>query len=904
MSKKLSLVIALVVVLAIALPVIAACDTGKTVDKIEFVNPVRTYNVGDTIDYDSLQVKVTYTDNSSEQKTVADLKKDGATLTAADLSKQGNTSYSLTYKGKTATVRLTVGGGDVSTTTTVNNIMWPEFYANYLTRSAARGAGEPEDEGDFRVSGEVYEVGNVNKFLFGPNAVGFDLENQEEIEIANPKTTVRVYSKDTKEGAYTELTGAELKAFVTVDNNTYKFSEDAADKYVKLEISLDEEFYDVSETLTGATSQTVEFYVVDGGYNVYDQLGLSVMADLEKRAWSEIWECEYHDDDAANHKTTVTPIEDESVKLLADDLYLCQYVDNISWVVLHGDIELDPDQMPSLYFWSETGETSAGLDTAKTSLEGHSEYQNDIVGTMRDGNNSGINTGDAGHINYSRVMDVVSYHSDIADMDLPGDYGIETGIWLNMAKGIFATKKVSVSGNYNSIVYENRDHTQRSPIKNRVLLSYADWGSDSKITDPVSHWSVFQFIQPRVEGADRSVFTLKNLALSGNNPMQNDDAFKAAGLMLSGSYAAQVNYYNFNAKQFFTSIVQDNYGDFAFDENGKFHSGGTSEQAKVLIDNSKLYNNYSNMTFLWRGDMTIKNSEMIGSGGPLFIMCDANHTDHAGKTGATTPDSTDYGTSDEGGPQLKIDTKSKLQAFATGLESWYAIYDATPLFNTIKAQLDEDLMRPQLGKTVTFSNEKGSGYVNVIAVIIPDADMILKGKDYDDNTEKLDVRGVVTQTDDSGEVVNHFAMHNNFVTTARRFASGNATQFPMYLECGDANLIYDANATGLGALWNASTVELEAKYGTFNILSKQTVPAYYAMQAMLNSMITSMYPNAATDKARYQAQATFSRADKDAWTNETSQLVCLYLSAGTIEPHPVNAPYFGILLQIGDYSAT
>ena len=859
MSKKLSLVIALVVVLAIALPVIAACDTGKTVDKIEFVNPVRTYNVGDTIDYDSLQVKVTYTDNSSEQKTVADLKKDGATLTVADLGKQGNTSYSLTYKGKTATVRLTVGGGDVTTTTTVNNITWPEFYANYLTRSAARGAGEPEDEGDFRVSGEVYEVGNVNKFLFGPNAVGFDLENQEEIEIANPKTTVRVYSKDTKEGTYTELTGAELEAFVTVDNNTYKFSEDAADKYVKLEISLDEEFYDISETLTGATSQTVEFYVVDGGYNVYDQLGLSVMADLEKRAWSEIWECEYHDDDAANHKTTVTPIEDESVKLLADDLYLCQYVDNISWVVLHGDIELDPDQMPSLYFWSETGETSAGLNEAKTSLEGHSEYQNDIVGTMRDGNNSGINTGDAGNINYSRVMDVVSYHSDIAGMDMPGDYGIETGIWLNMAKGIFATKKVSVSGNYNNIVYENRDHTRRSPIKNRVLLSYADWGTDSKITDPVSHWSVFQFIQPRVEGADRSVFTLKNLALSGNNPMQNDDAFKAAGLMLSGSYAAQVNYYNFNAKQFFTSIVQDNYGDFAFDEDGKFHSEGTSEQAKVLIDNSKLYNNYSNMTFLWRGDMTVKNSEMVGSGGPLLILCDSNRW-------VTSAAATDVG-----GPVLTVDTASKLEAYAYGQESWYRSYEGLDqIFTFLSNNLEPGLNT--LGNTI-FKERSGSNYkyANVIAAIIPDAgDIVDGGKQPDaegftsdaspDKNHFIDVRGKFT-VKDGEQIVSEMAMHSGAYSLAQMMAQmqNDPTKLAPVLQSG----IGDARCS---AICN---------------------PPMF----INNSMQNMLAPD-------YVGSGEYA---KDRWLNNQSNYMYIYLNAGALTG--TWAPYIGIVLGCDRYVA-
>lgn len=807
-----------------------------------------------------------------------------------------------------------VVSGDVTLHAHWNTLQEPPEVSSFLpskgyqTYRANSTRTTEEGRADFRVLNLPYEVGNVNPFFFEPEVAATVQGGQSET-IQNPVVNAKIYSKDDVGGEYTLLQGDELSAIVTKTGNKYTFTDEAADKYIKMELSLDTSVYDIEPK---ANLVTVEFKVVGNAYNVYNQTGLSVMADLEKRAWSEIWGC---DTQIEGNTVKVIP-NDKSLRFEWDDDFLCNYVDKIDWVILHNDIELDPDNMPSLYFWTkdEKGqakkETSVLYDEATNNLKGSdaaAPFANKLVGTLRDGANM---TGDLRYTdaNYCRVMDV--NRVDYNGVQIQGNHGVETDIGLNMAKGLFTTKRVSVSGNYQSITYTKHidtddDSSERSEL-GRLLVSYSDYdGPGTAVNDPVSHWNVFQMIQSRIKGAEKRSFAIKNLGFAGNNSVNDVSSsnFHYAGLMMSSSYTADISYSNVYASDFYVNVVQDNYGDFTFVDD-KFDESGEAVNSIVNIDSCKFYDAYSNMNYMWRGHVKVQNSEMIGSGGPIFIMCDAEHTDHAGATGATTPNSTDYNKSDVGGPQLEIDTKSKFQAFATGNESWYGIYNATPLFTTIKSQLDAGLMQPQLGKTVTFSNEKGSGYVNVIAVIIPDPGLILNGKEYEDEKEKLDVRGVVTQTDDSGAVVNHFAMHNNFVTTARRFASGNAAKYPMYLESGNANVIYDANATGYGALWNASTVELEAKNGLFNILSKQTVPAYYGMQAMLNGDISRMYPNAAADREKYQTQATFSQANKDAWTNEKSELVCLYLSAGAIDPKPANAPYFGIVLQIGNYSAS
>lgn len=763
-------------------------------------------------------------------------------------------------------------------------------YSDYVAKST-RADDVKEGRADFRVTGLPYEVGNVNGFSFVPRVTA-SIDGKIET-ILDPEVNAKVYAKDTEESDYVELKGAELENIVTKTGNNYKFTEQAADKYIRLELSLDPSAYDLGSLKK--KTLIVDFVVVDNAYNVYDQTGLSVMADLEKRAWSEIWGC----DTRINGNNVELIPNADSKRFPWDDDYLCNYVDKIDWVILHNSIELDPDDMPSLYFWTsdEGKETSVLYKEAYDSLAhggtAAAPFADKLVGTLRDGANLSENTGS--DANYCRVMDVnrVKYNDSI---EIQGNLGVETNIALNMAKGLFTTKRVSVSGNYQTVSYTKHDPDTERTEHGRLLVSYSDYDGGTKVTDPVSHWSVFQMIQSRVPGAEQRKFAIKNVGFDGNNGVNEvgSSDFHYAGLMMSSSYTSDISYSNTYASNFYVNVVQDNYGDFTFVDE-KFDASGEAVNSIVKIDSCKFYYAYSNMNYMWRGHVIVKNSEMIGSGGPIFIMCDADHTDNAGAGNVADP--TSVNTSDVGGPQLEMDAKSVFQAFATGNESWYGIYDAAPLFTAIKQMIDVQALQP-LGKTVQFSNEKGDGYVNVIAVIIPDPGLIFKGQEYEDKNVKLDVRGVVTQTDDSGEVVNHFAMHNDFVTTARRFASGNSSSYPLYVESGKASLVYDMGTLGTAlaqlapqysgvTTWGAGTV-------TPDFLGGQAVPAYLAIMAA-NTM----------GQAQQLAPTLLPKAilDTAAWANETSELACLYLSAGALPgSNAPDAPYFGVVLQIGDYA--
>lgn len=792
MKKKFSVIIALVMVLAIAVPVMAACTTDKNVSAIEVVDPVTSYKVGDTIDYDSLKIKVTYDDKSTETKTVKDLK---ASVTQADLSKEGNTSYTVTYQGKTATVNVKVeANGEVpDTKIKISTFVEPDFYTSYKTKSKDRGDAE-EGRADFRITGEAYEVGNVNKFVFRPSADGLDIEQGSTVTISNVKTTAKVYCKDAKDGTYAELTGDDLADFVAIENNTYKFSEQAAGKYVKLEIAIDAEEYDVEALEEENRTITVEFVVVDGGYNVYDQLGLSVMCDMQKQAWSSLWgatatynaETQKYDLSAAEGKTPV--------KLDADDEPLYTYVGKVTSVVMHTSLTLDANQMPAQYFWTES---DASYNTAKQSITGLANLESRLNGSLKEGLN------DSHTVNYTKDM-------------RPGtSISAETGISVNMQNGLFASNKVSISGNYNSIVvpstYEEGE---------RHLEVIVDWGddSDSKKSDPIPHWSVFQIYMSADESGLEAVYGIKNLAMTGNNAKQDisdDEKAKGtpAGIMMVNCYSNHLTFNNTVSDKFYTNIVVDGYG----------------AQTGVNIHNSKIYDAYSNMCFMWRSKVSIENSELIGAGGPLFILSDGNT--HFVQDGHT----------DAEGSNMTVDKASVLQSYATGQESWYATFNATALVGQFTGPLNDLLVK--FHKTIV-TEKNGLGYVNVIAAIICSPGDLLSGN----TNNMIDVCGTFTTKNAEG-TVEEFKMHNEVLVALRAAGLANennqgAKNFPVILQVGnnfaftDGTNMFTLSAQGApqpfnpetdGVVWATDTHDKICVYMSAASQSQSTMAPYFGV---------------------------------------------------------------------------
>lgn len=800
MKKRFSVILALVMILAVAVPVMASCDN-KQVKEIAVVDPVTSYKVGDSIDYDSLLIKVTYEDDTSDTKTVKALK---ANVTKADLSKEGNTSYTVSYGGKSVTVNIKVDakGGIVDDNIQVSAFIEPTFYTAYKTKSAASQGEEARSE--FRVKGETYEVGNVNKFIFRPSATGLDLDEHKTITVTNVKTTAKVYSKNTKDGTYTELTGEDLTNFVAIDDNTYKFSQGAAGKYVKLEIAIDAEEYDLSLLEEDNSVITVEMLVVDGGYNVYDQLGLSVMCDMQKKAWAPLWGAEVTFN-ATTQKYDLSA-GNKPVRLEADDKDLYEYVGNVSWVILHTakmgvddqgkpavkQLELNANQMPETFFWSST---DTEYTTALASIKGLSNLESKLDGSLKEGLN------DSQHPNYTKDM--------IGD----GNIVAETGIGANMQNGLFASCKVSISGNYNGIIVPK---TYKEGERHFDVV--VDWGDngDSKPSDPIPHWSVFQIHMTQDAAGLEAVYDIKNLAMTGNCAKDNisEDERKngtPAGMMMVNCYSNHLTFSNTLSDRFYTNIVVDAFGD----------------KTGVNIINSKMYDAYSNMCFMWRSKITIENSELIGAGGPLFILSDGNN--HFVQDNHT----------DAEGANMTVDTKSTLQSYATGNESWYATFNATALVGQFTGPLNTLL--GNFGKTIV-KEQGGLKYVNIIAAIICSPGDLMSGN----SNNLIDVCGSFTTKNAEG-IVEEFKMHNDTLVKLRAAAQNNAKMFPVILQVGNLFAFTDGQ--------NMFTLDGNTK--------KPFDPA----------------------------------TDGVAWATDAHDKICVYMSAAS-QSGSDKAPYFGVVLDI------
>lgn len=776
---------------------ITVLDRSTTVTALEVVDPQDTYIVGDEIDYDALKVKVTYANGTIIEDTVSELEVE--VKTGADLSKEGVTSYTLSLKGVEETVDLEV------LRPYFQSLNLPIFYQNYLTKSKNRGKDEVEKQGDFRITGEVYEVGNVNKFLFPVTLTAEGVDSEDVRTITSPVVSVNVYEKTSKDGTYRALTAAESESVVIIDGSSYKFTDASVGKYYKLEITPDEDVYEVDENIAQKDkTESFECYIVGGGYNVYDQIGLSVMNDLSSKHWTEIWKCDIDE----NYKLTSRP---DSLKLEADDKPLCEYVGNIDWAILHTSFAIDADQLPSYYFWTEKTE---GYSTAKDALPKIDglDLEPLLLGSLRDG----IANGD-----YFTITNIPSGKDRLSS---------QLGYSINGQKAFFSTYRVSVSGNYNGITVPSEKSEG-----GRSLYSVVAYNKDSISgrMAPSPHWHIFQMFQSDIE-ENYAKLTLKNVAMTGNSGQVTDTEFAPGRMMMTNCFGKDINLTNVVANSFYTNIVCDGFT--------------TSKQTNgVKVDSVKLYDAYSNMFYSWRANVNVTNSDMIGSGGPLFILVDGSNT------------------SDEPAKcVLTVDQKSKLQAYATGAESWYKLNNVQTIVTMIQGNMEPAFNK--MRKTVTFnknadntyspatSSAKGT-YVNIIAAMICEPSDIFAGK----SDKMLKVRGIYQTVDKDGKVVEKFDTRNNYVQAISANAENNAKKFAPIFQHGD-NFAF-----------------------TNDLMSLQTLDF-------------TNYPNV-------EEKAFDETTDGFKWATDTHDKIGIYISAGILAKGATsNAPYFGVVLGSAQYN--
>ena len=622
---------------------------------------VTNYYVGDEIDWANSKLTVNFEGNEPSRKIA---------LTAdmftpeINLSAPNTTEYTVTYgegtAAKTTTVTITVERKIEKFAYEVESFELP-LIDEYNDR-----ANKPdENDSDFKVQGQVYEVGNANKFIVEPSITYFNENDERNTLSEGVKTSVKVEVSETKDGTYNELTGEELEGFVTVENNAYLFAAEAADRYVKLTVKLDSEIYDLAdESVT--TERSVTFKVVANGYNVYNQMGLAVMTDyIRPEFWSEILGYT-----VSNGQMVAGA---NPVQLPADSKPLYQYIGQVDWIILHGSIAIDPDQLPAGYFWSKN---DADYSTALDSLNGSSieGIENELEGSLKDGDGQG-----------NKFMICIN------DID------------NNNNKGLYSTSRVNISGNYNSVSLG----ADRSEKQNRLLKVVVQKRAATEPNQQVCQWHIFKMFESSATWNNPSTnFVMKNIALKGNGG--RNESKGPQGLSMINSFSNTMTVENVVANGFYTNLSHDNY------------VSGVKYDNIMTLNNSKMFDTYNAMAFTWRGNVRINNSMLKDAGGPLFIMGDGNSR-----------------TAEDQKPTITLDAQSEVESYSSGTESWYTqLGEEVPALFAQMRVLSGALQQIS-GKAFFHERQVGvagkDNYASVLSVMIPESDTALGSSKLEDN---------------------------------------------------------------------------------------------------------------------------------------------------------------------------
>lgn len=666
------------------------------------------YTVGDKFNPDS----VTFTANyDSGAKQTVKITAEGVTYTPNPLTfdevgeKTLNVSYTVKEVTKSDSVKFTVVAAPEEYAE-LDSFGLPTAYATYQAKYKNDPDESTQNDSNmdtFMVGGGTYKVGNINGFVFIPDATAWNADD-EKVIVTDVDTTLKLYIAN-ETATYTEV--SDTTEYVTVKDqpNVYYFTEKAEGHTFKLEITVDEDGkYDPSNLTAAQKTITAEIEVVKG-YNVYNQDGLSVFDNMNKKHWA--------------------PLKDKTLDW--DTKKLSEY-DDVELIVIHNNITIDPDYLPDYYFWDSTrtgveqgydsayGNTPAQKIFDEENKDTGSTYQDKFDGSLRDWSPSNKNGGS--WFNFDAP----------SNGDYTEDYNPSR---VNMQKAIYNTSGCSIQGNCMQIDYllEGSKHK---------LYSVYDPEGDSAnkgAVSPLSHWSLFKHVAPicfennlnNYAKYKNSEITIENLRILGQMPRKAKTDGDPAQLM--GFTSAQPsNIKNCLMSQLFVALT----GDHTWADDGM---GLEELSANVHITDSKITDIYSNMFYLWRATITVNHSVLTKAGGPIFLLVDGSHSNNPAN--------------DASGPRLVADEASTIESWAAGYEPWYTINNANALFTSIHDQIAY-LLNQFFGLTI-IENKDGAEQINVIAAIIPDPGDLMSEFT---GSDMLNVNGMVTRGDSENYYMN------------------------------------------------------------------------------------------------------------------------------------------------------
>lgn len=197
----------------------------------------------------------------------------------------------------------------------------------------------------------------------------------------------------------------------------------------------------------------------------------------------------------------------------------------------------------------------------------------------------------------------------------------------------------------------------------------------------ISHSQLFKF-----KGSEKGTGRFENLRVVGNAG-RTENALLSGGLILIKVQNVDVTAYNNISVNTFIHYFAD-------------RSDTLPNTTSFIVEKCKGYDAFNCFVYNWGSEIYIKDSELIGAGGPVIIQ------DH---TRPTDPENQSI-------PYTEV-LNSKLESFVTGSEGWFKLVNADALVPQIKQM---SAIFNMVGKTYVVSDGKTGAdaltYLNLICV--------------------------------------------------------------------------------------------------------------------------------------------------------------------------------------------
>ncbi len=335
-----------------------------------------------------------------------------------------------------------------------------------------------------------------------------------------------------------------------------------------------------------------------------------------------------------------------------DSKPLSEYAATVKAVFIHSNISVDKQSLPAGYFFN-SGDSD--IESVKALYQGK-KYDNDesgktiadyIEGSLREGNYAIDQRGETQRALYG--------HSGT----------------------------INLYGNYHSV-------TVADDI--RVVVDAVMKPTDTSFSSE-PHYSLFGFESPSEEqGIVTKDCGIYDIYATGNAPREEVNG--PQGLLLIHSKSQNLTIDNIVSINFFTNLIAD------LDTQDPNLAGDSH------ISNCKWYDSYSNMVFDWQTKGgTITNCIMKNTGGPLFVIEDAN----------TNPNETYVN------PRWTVDAETQLISQLSGQETWFVINGVSEFAGTLQA-----ILANVSNAKYTFTTKIGDGIAfNMVSALIPNTSELL-----------------------------------------------------------------------------------------------------------------------------------------------------------------------------------